>query len=333
MAKSMKSKAKAGKMTARSAGSGSPGRLRNILLFGYWPPTDTGNILSNYATPRTVSGQSGGAYSVQAFSPVFTNPIGWTSTANPPASRIPFWGSGTGRLQVDYRKTAEFFWRTVNRHKPIAIMSFSRSLWDANWWLEPYVYNYANARWRLTIEYHPLVPWPPASSPSSPFTLAPPWVGGGADDPSPFGPGGPHPTPPRTGHPPDPTLAAVTVYDPAAGVLPPPSRFSTLPLQKIITAIATLSIPTSALNPLINGSPHAPVIPPPADPRVKTAILGNYVSAFMAYHGCWYQACSRTLHPADPCLMAGHTHVGGLVGRVNGMRAVDAQLTALLALL
>jgi hypothetical protein len=120
---------------------------------------------------------------------------------------------------------------------------------------------------------------------------------------------------PVAGNPPDPTKAAVL----AVPGNPPPAgswtRESNLPFQAIIDAIHG-KIATSKVAPELNVNP---------------GILGNFVSAYMAYHSCWYQAYSQNEYPNSTCKRAGHTHVDLDVLPADGRIAVDAQLDALIA--
>lgn len=190
-------------------------------------------------------------------------------------------------------------------------MSFSRGNYDFSWLLEKYVYNYQQSIWVLTLNYYPLTPWPATPPPSLTFTLDAPWPGGSAQDYSPFKkPGGVHPTDPRTDYAPDPTRNAVTTFPPGAGS---ETLTSTLPMEAIrdgINGIAGINI-TASVN---------------TDP----ARLGHYVSAYMAYHSCWYREYSQTEYPDKPCKKAGHTHVGVRVIAADGRKAVQKQLDVLI---
>lgn len=90
------------------------------------------------------------------------------------------------------------------------------------------------------------------------------------------------------------------------------SRDSTLPIGVIVPAINALGIDVHA------------------SPNSVPDILGNYVSAYMAYHSCWYKDYSGTAFPDKPCKMAGHTHVGINVTAENGRKALKVQLDKLI---
>jgi hypothetical protein len=322
--------------TFSGASSPSPKPERTILLFGYWPPTNTGYMLSDY-----VGGKVVGSYNVEAFSPAYTQPLGWDAPFwDFLRIMLPYWGKGGGDLQVDYRKTSEFFWQKVNDIKPIAIMSFSRSGPPGNgsvrrkWYFEKYVYNYAQSVWMLRQPatgdqiwpaYYPspapAYPPPRGTPPPNPFGTVqkpaawdPPYAGGGVNDFSPYGPDGPHPTDPQAGNPPDPTENSVT----SMPANPPPAgswtRVSNLPFGTMATAINN-AIDKSKVDPEVNEDPE---------------ILGNFVSAYMAYHSSWYQSYSQTEYPDSACELAGHTHVDLDVHPDDAKIAVAAQLDALI---
>src|SRR5207247_2351737 len=59
----------------------------------------------------------------------------------------------------------------------------------------------------------------------------------------------------------------------------------------------------------INGRfPNGEVV---ASRNNSPALLGNFVSAYMAYHVAWYRDWSQAnLDASESCSKAGHTHVG-----------------------
>ena len=100
----------------------------NILITGYWPPTN--EMVRRFSTSPTQNpgGWIGGnwegrGYNIHSFFPEF--PGG--TTANP---------KGNGDLEVDYQDTSEDFWRIANDIKPVAIITFSRGSSGANWEIE-----------------------------------------------------------------------------------------------------------------------------------------------------------------------------------------------------
>ncbi len=125
---------------------------RNILLTGYWPPSNeavrpfSANPAQN---PSGWIGQNweGRGYDVYAYFPEFSPP---TCTSC---------GKGTGDLEVDYQDTSNDFWPIANALQPIAIITFSRTNASLSWEVEMNQYN--NATW--TNDY--VSPFQPTPSP------------------------------------------------------------------------------------------------------------------------------------------------------------------------
>ena len=177
-----------------SMGTGSSGGdVRNILIFGYWPPTDIGQLKKrNVPKPPFPSNKISGkgmlwegrkshiyrGYKIVTVTPSFGNPIGYTMEGSGPAP-VPFWGKGAGQLMVDYRKTAIDFWSIVENYRPIAIMSFSRGNPDKSWELETVANNIINNSWKITFDYRN------NSGANKTMTWPRPYIGGGAGDPAP----------------------------------------------------------------------------------------------------------------------------------------------------
>ncbi len=88
---------------------------RNIMITGYWPPTNemvrrfSNNPVQN---PDGWIGDNweGRGYDVYSFFPEFPNGI----------------GQGEGDLEVDYQDTSADFWRIAAEVRPLAIITFSR---------------------------------------------------------------------------------------------------------------------------------------------------------------------------------------------------------------
>jgi len=289
----------------------SPSPKPVILLFGYWPPTGTDWMLSDYKNGKDV-----GNYRIEAYSPTFGQPLGWQN-GSPPNQLVPWWGPGSGHPLVDFRDTANFFWTTldVRSKNPIAIMSFSRSPgFDVKWILEPNAYNYANADWWTDLhalfgtKYYPspTPTYPPplgsgslGGTPTNVPALSAPYIGGGTGDPSPRK----HDTP-QTGNPPDPSKAAGA------------SRASNLPTTEIVNAINAAVNDTSKVDPTTSGSADT---------------LQKYVSAYMAYLVNWYGG-DTVVQPANPAIRKyGHTHVGIKTAPADAKTALNAQVNALVA--
>jgi hypothetical protein len=112
---------------------------RNILITGYWPPTN--ELVRSWSTnpAQNPSGWLGGnwegrGYNIHSYFPEFP---GGTS-ANP---------RGVGDLEVDYQDTAKDFDRIVAQIQPAAIITFSRANTTIGWEMEP-----AYQRFRLPGE-------------------------------------------------------------------------------------------------------------------------------------------------------------------------------------
>lgn len=104
------------------------GYTRNIMITGYWPPTN--EMVRRFSTspvqnPQGWVGQNweGRGYDVYSYFPEFP---GGTGT-NP---------RGEGDLEVDYQDTSADWWRIVNQVQPIAIITFSRGRAGTNWEIE-----------------------------------------------------------------------------------------------------------------------------------------------------------------------------------------------------
>lgn len=98
---------------------------RNIMITGYWPPTN--EIVRPFSTSpaQNPGGWQGGnwegrGYDIYSFFPEFPSGI----------------GKGEGDFEVDYQDTSEDFWRIVAEVKPVAIMTFSRGSAGKGWELE-----------------------------------------------------------------------------------------------------------------------------------------------------------------------------------------------------
>ena len=105
------------------AGRGANG-LPNIMLAGYWPPTN--DMIRQFSdnpfqNPGGWAGENweGRGYNIYAFFPEF--PDG-------PSGEFPAcaWGKGVGDLEVDYQDTASDFPAIAEQIEPVAILTFSR---------------------------------------------------------------------------------------------------------------------------------------------------------------------------------------------------------------
>lgn len=100
----------------------------NIMLVGYWPPTN--EMLRQFSTnpaqnPGGWKGQNweGRGYNVVSYFPEFPGGVG----VNP---------KGNGDFEVDYQDTSADFWRITAEVKPVAIITFSRGRNGSNWEIE-----------------------------------------------------------------------------------------------------------------------------------------------------------------------------------------------------
>ncbi|MGD8453830.1 MAG: hypothetical protein PVJ57_18605 [Phycisphaerae bacterium] len=123
--------------------------LPNVLLTGYWPPTN--EMLRQFSpnpeqNPDGWVGENweGRGYNVYAFFPEFPGGTG----VNP---------KGDGDFEVDYQDTSGDFWPLVEQLRPIAIVAYGRSGNDFDWELEGGHRMYSLSAW--TNDY--LTPYDP----------------------------------------------------------------------------------------------------------------------------------------------------------------------------
>lgn len=112
------------------------GQTNNILITGYWPPTN--EMLRPFSTDPTQNGGSwiganweGRGFNVHAHFPEF--PGG--TTVNP-------WGNGD--FEVDYQDTSADWTRITEQLKPVAIITFSRASTQREWQMEPAYQRFRN---------------------------------------------------------------------------------------------------------------------------------------------------------------------------------------------
>ncbi|MEM8756781.1 MAG: hypothetical protein AAGF47_03255 [Planctomycetota bacterium] len=104
---------------------------RNIMITGYWPPTN-GMVRQFSTSPvQNPGGWQGGnwnnsGYNVHSFFPEFPSP------PNPPTA----WGQGEGDFEIDYQDTMADWERIVAEVNPVAIITFSRGFPGSNWEVE-----------------------------------------------------------------------------------------------------------------------------------------------------------------------------------------------------
>ncbi|MFN0136702.1 MAG: hypothetical protein ACKVS9_11375 [Phycisphaerae bacterium] len=104
------------------------GVTRNILITGFWPPTN--EMLRPWSTnaaqnPTGWIGEDweGRGYNVHSYFPEFPGGV----TVNP---------RGVGDFEVDYQDTSNDWWRITDELDPVAIITFSRGHDDRSWELE-----------------------------------------------------------------------------------------------------------------------------------------------------------------------------------------------------
>lgn len=113
---------------------------KNILLTGYWPPTNS--MIRRFSTnpaqnPDGWIGEdwNGSGYNVYAFFPEF------------PGSTGPNYGQGVGDFEVDYQDTSADWERIVPTINPAAIITFSRGGSGSNWEIESRLQMHAPSNW------------------------------------------------------------------------------------------------------------------------------------------------------------------------------------------
>ncbi len=122
--------------------------LPNIMITGYWPPTN--EMIRHFSrspvqNPEGWVGENweGRGYNIYAFFPEFPNGV----------------GKGVGDFEVDYQDTSHDWWQIVTIVRPVALITFSRSGPDDAWIIEGGNRNYTLNAW--TDDYlAPLKPTP-----------------------------------------------------------------------------------------------------------------------------------------------------------------------------
>ncbi len=120
--------------------------LPNIMITGYWPPTN--EMLRQFSpdieqNPDGWVGENweGRGYNIYSFFPEFPGGL----------------GKGEGDFEVDYQDTSADFWRIVDEVQPIAIVTTGRADYDYDWELEGGHIMYALRHWAEDYE-EPLQP-------------------------------------------------------------------------------------------------------------------------------------------------------------------------------
>lgn len=115
------------------------GYTSNIMLTGYWPPSN--EMLRRFSAnpaqnPQGWIGQNweGRGYNIYSYFPEFTSP--------PPGDNI-----GHGDFEVDYQDTYDDFQRITAEIHPLAIITFGKGNDDKSWQLESRYGNWASSGW------------------------------------------------------------------------------------------------------------------------------------------------------------------------------------------
>ena len=124
--------------------------LKNILLCGYWPPSN--ECIRPFSTALNHDGWIGDnweerGYDIHAYFPEFSDPD------------CENCGQGDGDLEVDYQDTSEDWWNIVDSINPVAIITFSRGGMDYRWEIEWMCTNWEESQWIADFE-EPLYPTP-----------------------------------------------------------------------------------------------------------------------------------------------------------------------------
>ncbi len=234
-----------------ATGSALADHTNNILITGYWPPT---NEMVRRFSPNLTQNPSGWigqnwenrGYNIMSYFPEFPGGTG----SNP---------VGTGDFTVDYQDTSSDWWRITDQVKPVAIITFSRGSSGSNWEVEYRTKNRAT------------------------------WIN---DYVAPF-----QPTP----SPPDSSVPAETI------------RFSSLPMQKIVTGVNNANL---GINAFIDST--------------STDLAGGFLSEFIGYHGMWYQSIHQAANDPSQCVAAGHIHVGIDTPLAGAVTATEISLRELI---
>lgn len=135
------------------------GYTNNIMLTGYWPPTN--EMVRHFSTnpQQNLTGWEGEnwdgrGYDIYSFFPEF----------DPGFEQDP---KGSGDFEVDYQDTSEDWWRITSEVNPVAIITFSRGNADNSWEVEYLQRNLGNA-WNQDY-MSPFKPTPRPPDPTVPL--------------------------------------------------------------------------------------------------------------------------------------------------------------------
>lgn len=247
------------------------GNTKNILVTGYWPPTN--EMLRQFSADPVINpggwvgmNWEGRGYNIYAYFPEF--PDGPTGTCMQLGDSCS-WGAGEGDMTVDYQDATADFESFLAAHKPVAIMTTSRANCQLCWEMEP-----AYKRFRLRTEsVFTVDPYGNA--------LVPNYSNDYSDDPDfnePFGLG--------------------PMEDPVGLV-----RDSNLPEQAIVDAVAA-ELGTVVIDPFVQTYSGDPASPGGFD------FAGAFLSGYAGYMGTRYRDMNNAEDAEFRCVMAGHIHVG-----------------------
>ena len=148
-------------MIGATAFTAHAANTKNILVTGYWPPSN--EAVRRFSADPILNpdgwiGQNweNRGYNIYAHFPTFTNPA-CTSC-----------GAGMGTLMVDYQDTSTDFWPIANGLQPVGVMTFSRSNALLDWICEINQYNRASWIGDYIAPTQPTPAPPDASAPAAP---------------------------------------------------------------------------------------------------------------------------------------------------------------------
>lgn len=101
----------------------------NIMITGYWPPTNEMIRPFSQNTTQNPGGWQGGNWEGRGYN-IFSYFAEFPGITSPP------YGRGQGDFEVDYQDASADFWRVVEELRPVAIISFSRGGAGSNWEIE-----------------------------------------------------------------------------------------------------------------------------------------------------------------------------------------------------
>ncbi len=118
------------------AAQGQQNFTNNILVTGYWPPTNEGVRQFSQNPVQNPGGWQGGnwrgrGYDIHSYFPEFPNGV----------------GQGVGDFEVDYQDTMADWDRIVSEINPVAIITFSRGGRGRNWEIEGQLQMHAPGDW------------------------------------------------------------------------------------------------------------------------------------------------------------------------------------------